>query len=191
MMLIALTVLLLLTGSRSSLLDHVDHVVFHRKSEEQKIKAGVCWSDWLWRMPFVITTIILAGKCGGKYSAWQEDFPSGKHCWQSGLPKEPFVWISVTCIAYKDYFQSVHIRMPGHDTQYIYSGCWWIWVSLVLRLYWFSFSSRWLHADKRFVEEKLFVALFIPILINSFTEFGIFNWNKLWYFVLSVALFFT
>jgi len=102
-----------------------------------------------------------------------------------GLPREPLLGYGFMRIAYGEYFQSVHTyaAQMAHNT--------FIQVLMNLGLVGFTIVMVQLTATiKGFVRTSspqlrlLGVGLLIPILINSFTEFGIFgmtNYGILFY----------
>ncbi|HNP47643.1 MAG TPA: O-antigen ligase family protein [Bacteroidia bacterium] len=184
MMLIALTVLLL-TGSRSSLIGFLLIMLyFTGKSESKKLKAGVL-IGLIVAMPFVITTIIFKQGNVEEVLSMTGRLPFWKALLTEGLPKEPLFGFGYMRIAYKDYFQSVHTYagQMTHNTfiQVLMNlGI----VGLLLVLVQLFLTIRGFMLTKDLSKKTFFVALFIPILINSFTEFGIFgetNYGILFY----------
>ncbi len=184
MMLIAL-VALVLTGSRSSMIGFVLILLyFTLRSENKKLKAGVLIAMAV-AMPFVLSTIIFKQGNVDEVLSMTGRLPFWKALLTEGLPNEPLFGYGYMRIAYKDYFQSVHTYagQMTHNTfiQVLMNlGI----VGFVLVILQLGITIRFFLRSKDIEKKSFFVALFIPILINSFTEFGIFgetNYGILFY----------
>ena len=176
---------LLLTGSRSSLIGFVLILLyFTGKSSNKKLKVGVLVSLAV-AMPFAISMIIFKQGNVEEVMSMTGRLPFWKALLTEGLPKEPLFGFGYMRIAYKDYFQSVHTYagQMTHNTfiQVLMNlGI----VGLILVLVQLVLTVRYFLKTKDLEKKSFFVALFIPILINSFTEFGIFgetNYGILFY----------
>ena len=184
MMLIAL-VALVLTGSRSSMIGFVLILLyFTLRSENKKLKAGVLIALAV-AMPFVLSTIIFKQGNVDEVLSMTGRLPFWKALLTEGLPNEPLFGYGYMRIAYKDYFQSVHTYagQMTHNTfiQVLMNlGI----VGFLLVILQLGITIRFFLRSKDIEKKSFFVALFIPILINSFTEFGIFgetNYGILFY----------
>lgn len=184
MMLIAL-VALVLTGSRSSMIGFVLILLyFTLRSENKKLKAGVLIAMAV-AMPFVLSTIIFKQGNVDEVLSMTGRLPFWKALLTEGLPNEPLFGYGYMRIAYKDYFQSVHTYagQMTHNTfiQVLMNlGI----VGFLLVILQLGITIRFFLRSKDIEKKSFFVALFIPILINSFTEFGIFgetNYGILFY----------
>ncbi len=184
MMLVAL-VALVLTGSRSSMIGFVLILLyFTLRSENKKLKAGVLIAMAV-AMPFVLSTIIFKQGNVDEVLSMTGRLPFWKALLTEGLPNEPLFGYGYMRIAYKDYFQSVHTYagQMTHNTfiQVLMNlGI----VGFVLVILQLGITIRFFLRSKDIEKKSFFVALFIPILINSFTEFGIFgetNYGILFY----------
>jgi O-antigen ligase len=101
-----------------------------------------------------------------------------------GLPKEPWLGFGFMRIDYKEYFQSTH-TYPGKMTHNTFMqvlmnlG----FVGLTIVIFQLIFTFRGIQRETK--EKRLMLyCLFIPLLINSLTEFGIFgesNYGILFY----------
>jgi exopolysaccharide production protein ExoQ len=104
------------------------------------------------------------------------------------LPKEPLFGFGFMRIAYKDFFQSVHTyagQMTHNTFIQVLMNLGFVGFTLVLFQVIFTIRGFVQQLSK---EKTLFtIGVFIPILINSLTEFGIFgetNYGILFYQVL-------
>ncbi len=175
------------TGSRSSLIGGLLIVSFYIfQSERKQLKLAMI-SAMLIVAPFAIWTVVLKG---GDSSRMEEvmSMTGRLPFWQAliseGLPREPLFGFGFMRIDYKDFFQSTH-TYPGKMTHNTFMqvlmnlG----FVGLIIALTQVVTTIRgFLKEEKN--QKYLLIGLFIPILINSFTEFGIFgesNYGILFY----------
>jgi exopolysaccharide production protein ExoQ len=184
------------TGSRSSLIGALLIVGFHvMQSDKKQVKvliiAGMCAVA-----PVAIWQVVLKG---GDSSRLEEvmSMTGRLPFWQAliseGLPREPLLGFGFMRIDYKEFFQSTH-TYPGKMTHNTFMqvlmnlG----FVGLTLVLFQLALTVRGvLAADK---EKKLMlIGIFIPIVINSMTEFGIFgesNYGILFYQLIIFSIYF-
>lgn len=183
---------LFLTGSRSSLIGVVLIVLFHIHISDRKlVKIGVL-AGMLMVLPFAVNKIIL--KDEGRLEevmSMTGRLPFWKDLINEGLPREPYWGFGFMRIDYKDYFQSRH-SYPGKMTHNTFLqvlmnlG----FVGLVLVLFQLLFTIRGLLKAER-NHRLMLLGIFIPILINSLTEFGIFgesNYGILFYQLLIFSI---
>jgi exopolysaccharide production protein ExoQ len=178
---------LFMTGSRSSLIGVLLIIFFHINQTKNKglklaIIAGV-----LMVVPFAVNQIILKG---GDQKRMEEILTlTGRlPFWQAliteGLPREPLLGFGYMRIDYKEFFQSVH-TYPGKMTHNTFMqvlmnlG----FIGLCTAIFQVFFTLRaFFYEDKE--NRLMLIGMLIPVLINSFTEFGIFgesNYGILFY----------
>jgi O-antigen ligase len=181
----ALLLALILTGSRSSLVGFLLIVFFHiQQAGNKRLKIAANLSVML-AVPALVPLVFV--KQGGleEVLSMTGRLPFWHALLTEGLPREPLLGYGFMRIAYGEYFQSVHTyaAQMAHNT--------FIQVLMNLGLVGFTIVMVQLMATiKGFVNTSspqlrlLGVGLLIPILINSFTEFGIFgmtNYGILFY----------
>ena len=176
---------LVLTGSRSSLVGFVLVLLFHiRQWGNPRLQAAAIGVALL---GMVAVVPVLFVKQGGLDEVL--DMTGRLPFWHAllteALPREPLLGYGFMRISYGEYFQSVHTyaAQMAHNT--------FIQVLLNLGLVGFSIAMAQLgftiraFARQADAEQRLLgVGVLIPILINSFTEFGIFgmtNYGILFY----------
>ena len=176
---------LVLTGSRSSMVGFVLVLFFHiRQAGNRRLKFAANTAAVLVMVALVPLVFIKQGGLDevldmtGRLPFWHALLTEA-------LPREPLLGYGFMRISYGEYFQSVHTyaAQMAHNT--------FIQVLLNLGLVGFTIALAQLGFTIRaFVRQAdprvrlLGVGLLIPILINSFTEFGIFgmtNYGILFY----------
>lgn len=178
---------LYMTGSRSSLIGALLILFFHiNQTKKQGLKLAII-GGMLLVMPIAINQIILKG--GDKERLEEILTLTGRlPFWQAliteGLPREPLLGFGYMRIDYKEFFQSIH-TYPGKMTHNTFMqvlmnlG----FIGLTVALFQVLFTLRAFLTENK--ETKLMlIGILIPILINSFTEFGIFgesNYGILFY----------
>lgn len=108
-----------------------------------------------------------------------------------GLPREPWFGFGFMRIDYNDFFQSAH-TYPGKMTHNTFMqvlmnlG----FVGLTIALFQLVSTIKGIISDE--LEKKtMFICMLIPLIINSFTEFGIFgesNYGILFYQLILVSV---
>lgn len=178
---------LYLTGSRSSLIGALLIIFFHiNQSKNQQLKILIV-AGMLLVAPLAIYKVILKD---GDSSRLEEimsmtgRLPFWTALINEGLPREPYFGFGFMRIDYKEYFQSAH-TYPGKMTHNTFMqvlmnlG----FVGLTLVIFQLIFTFRGVFTAEK--EKKLMlIGIIIPIMINSFTEFGIFgesNYGILFY----------
>jgi exopolysaccharide production protein ExoQ len=175
------------TGSRSSLLGALLIIGFHVLQSEQKKFAIAAMVVLIAVAPIAIYKVVL--KDGDPERMEEVLTLTGRlPFWQAliseGLPREPLLGFGFMRIDYKEYFQSAH-TYPGKMTHNTFMqvlmnlG----FVGITLIIFQMIFTMRGILKEN--AEKKLMLfCLLIPIIINSFTEFGIFgesNYGILFY----------
>lgn len=178
---------LYLTGSRSSLIGALLIVFFHIKQTKGKMLKIVMVALVLMVAPIAINKVILKG---GDSSRLEEvmsltgRLPFWKALIIEGLPREPLLGFGYMRIDYKDYFQGSN-TYPGNMTHNTF-------IQVLLNLGFIGFTiaiSQLICTMRAFGSENrenrlMLIGIMIPVLINSFTEFGIFgdsNYGILFY----------
>lgn len=175
------------TGSRSSLIGALLIIGFHLLQSEQKKFAIAAMVVMMMVAPIAIYKVVL--KDGDPERMEEVLTLTGRlPFWQAlineGLPREPLLGFGFMRIDYKEYFQSAH-TYPGKMTHNTFMqvlmnlGL----VGMTLVLFQMIFTARGILRED--AEKKLMLfCLLIPIIINSFTEFGVFgesNYGILFY----------
>jgi exopolysaccharide production protein ExoQ len=185
---------LYMTGSRSSLIGALLIILFHvKQSENKKLKALIV-AGVLLITPVAVYKVILKD---GDSSRLEEvmsmtgRLPFWTALIQEGLPREPLLGFGFMRIDYKEFFQSTH-TYPGKMTHNTFMqvlmnlG----FIGLTIIIFQVAFTLRGFsreHTEKRL----MLFGILIPVLINSFTEFGIFgesNYGILFYQLLIFSI---
>lgn len=188
---------LMMTGSRSSLIGVMLIIFYHIFQSKNRNVALAIMLLMLVVSPLAIYKVILKD---GDPARMEEvmsmtgRLPFWKALITEGLPREPWLGFGFMRIDYKEYFQSTH-TYPGKMTHNTFmqvlmnlgfTGLMIVLVQVVLTLR--AFMSE---AGKR---KMLLFSIFIPVIINSFTEFGIFgesNYGILFYQLLIFSIAFV
>ncbi len=170
---------LLLTQSRSSLGSFLLVVIyFISKSKSYALKVAILAGIVL-SLPIVIKTIVVKQGDLQEVLSMTGRIPFWKALLTEGLPKEPWLGFGFMRIAYGDYFSSVHTYAAKmtHNT----------FIQVLMNLGFIGFGiamsqmavlfRAFFHSDHRY-NKIFFIAVFIPIFINSLTEFGIWGENN-------------
>jgi exopolysaccharide production protein ExoQ len=185
---------LYMTGSRSSLIGALLIIFFHiNQSQNKRLKIAII-ALMLIVTPVAINKIILKGGDSGRLEevmSMTGRLPFWTALINEGLPREPLLGFGFMRIDYKEYFQSTH-TYPGkmtHNTfMQVLMNLGFIGLTIVLFQVFFTLKG-FLSAEK---EKKLMLlGILIPIIINSFTEFGIFgesNYGILFYQLLIFSI---
>lgn len=175
------------TGSRSSLIGALLIIGFFiKQSSNVKLKVAVL-TGMLVVAPVAVNKIILKD---GDSSRLEEvmsmtgRLPFWTALINEGLPREPYFGFGFMRIDYKDFFQSAH-TYPGkmtHNTfMQVLMNLGFVGLTLIIFQLIFTFKG----ISKEPLEKKLMIyCILIPMIINSFTEFGIFgesNYGILFY----------
>lgn len=178
---------LFMTGSRSSLIGVLIIIFFHiNQTKKQGLKMAIMGCVLL-VIPFAINQIILKG--GDKARMEEILTLTGRlPFWQAliseGLPREPLLGFGYMRIDYKEFFQSVH-TYPGkmtHNTfMQVLMNLGFVGLCISMLQMFFTFKA---FTTENKETRLMLIGILIPIMINSFTEFGIFgesNYGILFY----------
>jgi exopolysaccharide production protein ExoQ len=190
----ALTILLM-TSSRSSLIGFLLIIgILVLKSDSKKLKLFML-SLVAVVAPFAINVIIF--KDGGgveEVLSMTGRLPFWKALLNEGIVKEPFFGYGFMRINYTEYFQGLN-TYPAKMT---HNTCMQVlmnlgFIGLFIALFQVIFTVKNYLKNKKNQYASFFIALFIPVMINSFTEFGIFgdaNYGILfWQFLIFLFVF--
>jgi len=175
------------TGSRSSLIGALLIIGFHVLQSEKKKLALIAMAVMIMVAPIAIYKVVLKD---GDPERMEEiltltgRLPFWEALITEGLPREPLLGFGFMRIDYKEYFQSAH-TYPGkmtHNTfMQVLMNLGFIGITVVI--FQMIFTTRGILKENP--EKKLMLfCLLIPIIINSFTEFGVFgesNYGILFY----------
>lgn len=175
------------TGSRSSLIGALLIIGFHVLQSEKKNFAIAAIAVLMMVAPIAIYKVVLKD---GDPERMEEvlsltgRLPFWEALINEGLPREPLLGFGFMRIDYKEYFQSAN-TYPGKMTHNTFMqvvmnlGL----VGITIVLFQMIFTTRGILRENP--EKKLMLfCLLIPIIINSFTEFGVFgesNYGILFY----------
>ncbi|WP_076550564.1 O-antigen ligase family protein [Chryseobacterium ureilyticum] len=185
---------LFMTGSRSSLIGILLIIFFHvNQTKQKKLKFAII-AVVAAVAPFAVYTVILKG---GNQDRLDEvmsltgRLPFWKALITEGLPREPLLGFGFMRIDYKEFFQSAH-TYPGkmtHNTfMQVLMNLGFIGLTIVLFQVFFTIKSI-LSEQKEL--KLMLIGMLIPIIINSFTEFGIFgesNYGILFYQIIIFSI---
>ena len=182
------------TGSRSSLVGVFLIILFHLYQSEQKKITLIAVVVLMIVAPFAIYKIVL--KDGDPERMEEVLTLTGRlPFWNAlileGLPREPLLGFGFMRIDYKEYFQGKN-TYPGkmtHNTfMQVLMNLGLIGLAIVLLQLMFTFMAIWREDPEK---RLMLLSLMIPLLINSFTEFGIFgesNFGILYYQLIIVYI---
>lgn len=183
---------LVMTGSRSSLIGFLLVVFFHiRQSDSIKLKLAVNLGAVL-AIPVIVQTIFIKQGDLEEVMSMTGRLPFWTALITEGLPKEPLLGFGFMRIAYREYFQSVHTyagQMTHNTFIQVLMNLGFVGLGIVLLQLIFTLRGFLRHPEKE--KRLMFVGILIPIMINSFTEFGIFgetNYGILFYQLLIFSI---
>ncbi|QGW26949.1 O-antigen ligase family protein [Phnomibacter ginsenosidimutans] len=181
---------IVMTGSRSTTIGALLIAFFHiRQSSNTKLKYAM-YAGAFMVIPLAIEKMVVKENAGGleEVMSMTGRLPFWTALITEGLPQEPLFGFGFMRIAYKDFFQSVHTyagQMTHNTFIQVLMNLGFVGFTLVLFQVVFTIRGFVQQFSK---EKQLFtIGVFIPILINSLTEFGIFgetNYGILFYQVL-------
>ena len=185
---------LFFTGSRSSLIGVLIIIFFHVKQTDGKMIKLAVIAGVLLVAPFAVYKMILKG---GNSSRVEEvmsmtgRLPFWKGLIFEGLPREPLFGFGFMRIDYNRNFQGMHTYAAAmsHNTFIqVLMNLGFVGMCIVIFQMFFTFQAF-------FSENKetrlMLIGIAIPIIINSFTEFGIFgesNYGILFYQLLIFSI---
>ena len=186
LMMIASIVVLLMTSSRSSAIGFIVIIgLLVLNSNNKKLKI-VMFGVILIAIPIFIDKVIFKDDGGvEEVMSMTGRLPFWTALLNEGIIKEPYLGYGFMRINYTDYFQGLN-TYPGKMTHNTFMQ---VLMNLGFIGFFIAFwqlvsTIRNAVVSKKHPYAWFFLALFIPVLINSFTEFGIFgesNYGILFY----------
>ncbi len=179
-----ITVALILTKSRSSLVGLLLVIFFHVRQSDHKWLKYAVYAGLVAAFPIAIEHLVMRKGGVEDILSMTGRLPFWKALIAEGLPREPWFGFGFMRIDYKDHFESVH-TYAGHMTHNTF-------IQVLMNLGFVGLTLVLIQVAatiKGFVNEPrenklVLLGIFIPVLINSFTEFGIFgetNYGILFY----------
>ncbi len=167
---------LIMTGSRSSMIGFLLIVLyFIKQSDNAKLKATI-YLMVLVSIPFIVQMIFIKQGDLSEVLSMTGRLPFWKALITESLPREPYFGFGFMRIAYKDAFQGVHTyagQMTHNTFIQVLLNLGFVGLFIACVQLFFTVRAAILATDNYRV--KFFMGVFIPIIINSFTEFGIFG----------------
>ncbi|MEM9022942.1 MAG: O-antigen ligase family protein, partial [Bacteroidota bacterium] len=179
---------LVMTGSRSSMISFLAIAFFFiTKSKYNWLKPALFAGGFL-AIPVIVNTIFIKQGDLEEVLSMTGRLPFWTALLTEGLPKEPWMGYGYMRIAWTEMFQSVntYAGKMTHNT----------FIQVLMNLGFIGFGTvlaqltatlrGWIRNPNK-LDRMFFLAVFIPILVNSFTEFGIFgeaNFGILFYQIL-------
>jgi exopolysaccharide production protein ExoQ len=170
-----ITYSLIMTKSRSSLVGLLIVVFFHvRRSDKQWLKWAI-YAGVLAAIPIAVEKLVMRKGGLDDVLSMTGRMPFWKALIAEGLPREPLLGFGFMRIDYNETFSSVH-SYTAHMTHNTF-------MQVLMNLGFIGFTLAMLQLAvtiggflKQEVEKKLMLlGILIPVIINSFTEFGIFG----------------
>ncbi len=185
LMLVISIIALVLTGSRSSTIGFLlITFLFIQKSASRNIKIGV-YAAMMLAIPFVLQVIIFKAGDVEEVLSMTGRLPFWSALLNEGIVQEPLLGFGFMRIYYTDAFQSVHTyagKMTHNTFLQVLMNLGFVGLFIVLSQLVLTLRSYITSTNAEY--RMLFLCIFIPAIINSFTEFGIFgetNYGILFY----------
>lgn len=178
---------LILTGSRSSLVGLMLIIFFHiRRSSNKKLKL-MMYAGAVAAIPLIVTQLMIKENGGGvdEVLSMTGRLPFWSALLNEAFPKEPFLGYGFMRIYYTDTFQGAN-TYAGHMTHNTFLqalmnlGI----IGFTIAILQLFFTVRGFIHTKDLEKKLMLQGILIPVIINSFTEFGIFgetNYGILFY----------
>lgn len=184
---LALLYALVMTGSRSSTIGVLLIAFFHIRQSRQVYLRYAMYALAILAIPLAVEKMMIKENGGGldEVMSMTGRLPFWEALLTEGLPQEPWLGFGFMRIAYKDYFQGVHTyagQMTHNTFIQVLMNLGFVGFTLVL--FQLLFTLRGFIQTQEQEKKLLLFGILIPILINSFTEFGIFgetNYGILFY----------
>lgn len=177
LMMVASILVLVWTSSRSSAIGFLMIMgILILKSNNKKLKI-IMFSGVALAVPLLIRFVVFKDEGGvEEVMSMTGRLPFWTALLNEGIVKEPFLGFGFMRINYTDYFQGLN-TYPGRMTHNTFMQ---ILMNLGFIGFFIGFWNVVLTVRNFIVHRShsygnFFVALFIPVIINSFTEFGIFG----------------
>lgn len=177
LMMLAAILVLVWTSSRSSAIGFLLIMgVLVLKSNNKKLKI-VMFSGIAVAVPLLIRFVVFKDDGGlDEVLSMTGRLPFWTALLNEGIVKEPFFGFGFMRINYTDYFQGLNTypaRMTHNTFMQILMNLG--FVGFFIGIWNVALTVRNFLVNKTHAHSNFFIALFIPVIINSFTEFGIFG----------------
>lgn len=167
---------LVLTGSRSSMIGMFLILLFYiKKSGNIKLQFAVLTCMVL-SVPFIINQIFIKAGDMNEVMSMTGRVPFWKDLLTINFPKEPILGFGFMRIDYHDKFESINSyagEMTHNTFIQVLLNLGLVGLFIVILQLAFTIHPMIAHGNKEM--QSVAVGLFIPAIINSFTEFGIFG----------------
>ena len=175
-MLLCAVYALVLTQSRSSMIGFMIITgLFVSKSKSKLLKIGM-YGGMVAVMPVIINTIFLKMGDLDEVLSMTGRLPFWEALLTEALPEEPILGFGFMRIYYTDYFSGVHTyaaKMTHNTFVQVLMNLGLVGFGIVLAQMFVTLRTYVRSQDRD--KKMMFLGVFIPIIINSFTEFGIFG----------------
>lgn len=182
---------LIITKSRSSLVGLLLIVFFHLRKSDNKLLKYAIYAAVLAVIPIAVETLIMRKGGIDDILSMTGRMPFWQALINEGLPREPLFGFGFMRIDYKDHFESVH-TYAGHMTHntfmQVLMNLGFVGLVLAFTQIYFTIKGFLKENDDK---KLMLLGILIPVIINSFTEFGIFgetNYGILFYQMLIFAI---
>jgi exopolysaccharide production protein ExoQ len=177
LMMVAAILVLVFTSSRSSAIGFLLIMgVLILKSNNKKIKI-VMFSGIALALPLLIRYVVFKDDGGvEEVLSMTGRLPFWTALLNEGIVREPFLGFGFMRINYTDYFQGLNTypaRMTHNTFMQILMNLG--FVGFFIGFWNVALAVRNFVINRNHPYANFFIALFIPVIINSFTEFGIFG----------------
>lgn len=167
---------LVLTQSRSSMIGFMIILgLFVSKSKSKLLKVGM-YGGMVAVMPVIVNTIFLKMGDLEEVLSMTGRLPFWEALLTEALPQEPIWGFGFMRIYYTDYFSGVHTyaaKMTHNTFVQVLMNLGLVGFGIVLAQMFVTIKAHVKSTDRD--KKMIFLGVFIPIIINSFTEFGIFG----------------
>ncbi|BAV06888.1 O-antigen ligase [Filimonas lacunae] len=182
---------LIMTKSRSSLIGLLLIVFFHVRRLQNKVIIYSIYAAVAAVIPVAIEKLVMRKGGLDDVLSMTGRMPFWKALINEGLPREPLLGFGFMRIDYKDKFESVH-TYAGHMTHntfmQVLMNLGFVGLCLVGVQMYFTIRGFLRESEEK---KLMLMGILIPVIINSFTEFGIFgetNYGILFYQMLIFSI---
>jgi len=186
-----LLLVLILTKSRSSLVGLLLIAFFHLRKLDSKIIKYAIYAGIAAVIPIGVSKLIMREGGIDDILSMTGRMPFWKALITEGLPREPLLGFGFMRIDYNDTFSSVHsytAHMTHNTFMQVLMNLGFIGLTLALTQLTVTIRGFLKEAEEK---KLMLLGILIPVLINSFTEFGIFgetNYGILFYQMLIFSI---
>lgn len=175
------------TGSRSSLIGYFVIIMFHVYLFSKPKQRLIIFIAMLILLPIPVNKVILKNSSTDRIEevlSFTGRIPFWKGLILEGLPNEPLLGYGFMRVHYNDYFRGRHTypaKMTHNTFIQVLINLGFIGFTIIV--FQMIFTFRALSKEDRH-KKIMLIGLLVPIIINSFTEFGIFgeaNYGILFY----------